>query len=195
MQRSNGEMTTQVQLHQRSKLLTRPTDSPHSPLAFDTWYAPTASGTLISLRAILEAGAEAHFTRDAKTITFPDGATQDFGFEFDTTATPSIVRHAQAAAAAATDPVQTDAADSVPAERPIEAAPRRPRTEAGPCRINGTPYEIWRRFTSPNCTDQERVEHFAALLNQQRHAEEFYRARDAAVNAAAARQGNDDGQR
>lgn len=56
-------------------------------LNVNTWYAPTAKNTLLSLRALLNAGATAYFTKEARTITLPNGRTialdEDFGFTFE----------------------------------------------------------------------------------------------------------------
>ncbi len=56
-------------------------------LNVNTWYAPTAKNTLLSLRALLNAGATAYFTKEDRTITLPNGRTialdEDFGFTFE----------------------------------------------------------------------------------------------------------------
>jgi len=148
-------------------------------VSVDCWHVEKADSMLLSLSALLDTGAVAHFSKARRVVTFPCGTEleldKDFGFRYSTHAPPQLETRADHAEA----------------------------SEA-PDRALGTPREIWER--SHGDTHDQRLNHFMDLINEWKHAHEVLmvldskkRVKDAlAVREAeakiAAAQGNDAGQ-
>jgi hypothetical protein len=133
-------------------------------LMLGTWHVPGCSGTLVALRALLDMGARAIFTKDRSVIILPDGEEieldRDFGFWYTTSAQGQEEMPDQIA------PEQVRAATGV-MESPY-AEQRHANVVAGPAQTLGGPRALW-RMSNPHCAPPtpETLEIFIRYLEAQ----------------------------